>query len=73
MRLTGHLLYDASHRPCRPGHPARPARLSSWEIHPVYAIDVCKNSTLGGCAANDDSKWTPCHVWVTLPDDDESK
>lgn len=73
VRLTGHLFFDASHRPCRPGSPARPRRISSWEIHPVYAIDVCKNSTLGGCPANDDSQWTPFHVWVTLPDDDESE
>jgi hypothetical protein len=73
VRLTGHLFYDASHRPCRPGHPAQPARLSSWEIHPVYAIDVCKNSSLGSCPANDDSKWTPFHEWVTLPEDDESR
>ncbi|MGB7922020.1 MAG: hypothetical protein WCF57_02115 [Pyrinomonadaceae bacterium] len=68
VRLTGQLFFDASHKPCKPGQPARPARLSNWEIHPVYAIDVCKNSTLGGCPADDDSKWTPFHVWVTIPD-----
>lgn len=68
IRLTGQLFFDASHRPCKPSHPESPARLSSWEIHPVYAIDVCKNSTLGGCPADNDSKWTPFHVWVTIPD-----
>jgi hypothetical protein len=71
VRITGQLFFDASHKPCTPGHKVRPPRLSSWEIHPVYAIDVCKNSSLGGCPVGDDSKWTPFDVWVTLPDDKE--
>ncbi len=53
-----------------PCHSVRPARISSWEIHPVYSIFVCKNATLAACppgAAN----WTPFHVWVNLPDDED--
>ena len=38
LRFTGHLMYDASHRPCRgsppTSAPGTPARVSSWEIHP---------------------------------------
>jgi hypothetical protein len=30
-------------------------RVSCWEIHPVYAIDVCKNDKLSSCKADDDS------------------
>jgi hypothetical protein len=73
VRITGQLFFDASHKPCKPGHPVQPARISSWEIHPVYAIDVCKNSTLGGCPAGDDSKWIPFNVWVTIPDTEDDE
>lgn len=39
VRLTGPLFFDASHSPCKNGKGS-PARRSTWEIHPVYAIDV---------------------------------
>ena len=29
--------------PCTPSQRVYPARLSVWEIHPVYGIDVCKS------------------------------
>jgi hypothetical protein len=42
VRLTGQLFFDGSHAPC--GNPFRkgtdPARRASWEIHPVYKIEV---------------------------------
>src|SRR5262249_701850 len=67
FRFTGQLIYDAAHRPCS-GNPLKPApqapkRISSWEIHPVYAIDVCKKKSLASCKANDDSAWTPLADW----------
>lgn len=67
LRITGQLMYDASHRPCS-GDPLTPgsrtpARISSWEIHPVYAIDVCKKKSLNSCKADDDSAWTPLDQW----------
>jgi hypothetical protein len=34
-----------------------------WEIHPVYAIDVCKKKSLNNCKANNDSVWTPLDQW----------
>jgi hypothetical protein len=64
LRFTGQLMYDASHRPCpRPPHSTDPARVSSWEIHPVCAIDVCKNKSLNSCKADNDSVWTPLDQW----------
>jgi hypothetical protein len=53
LRFKGQLMYDAGHRPCpRPPHSSDPARVSSWELHPVYAIDVCKNKSLSSCKAD---------------------
>jgi hypothetical protein len=63
VRVTGHLFYDSVHKPCVGPKRASPPRISLWEIHPVYAIDVCSNKTLGGCAGNDESKWVPLHEW----------
>jgi len=63
VRVTGHLFYDSVHRPCVGTKRASPPRISLWEIHPVYAIDVCSNKTIGGCAGNDESKWVPLHEW----------
>lgn len=67
LRFTGQLFYDAAHRPCS-GSPAQPgasapARVSSWEIHPVYGIDVCKKRSLRSCKADDESAWTPLDKW----------
>jgi hypothetical protein len=61
VRITGQLFFDASHSPCSNGvvSSGNPARSSNWEIHPVYAIDVCDNESMGGCPFNDDSVWTP--------------
>jgi len=65
LRFTGQLMFDASHMPCANGVPAReaPARVSSWEIHPVYQIDVCGSGTLSECAA-DAAVWRPLDQWL---------
>ncbi|HEV8580630.1 MAG TPA: hypothetical protein VGX68_16305 [Thermoanaerobaculia bacterium] len=65
VRLTGNLFFDGSHVPCRPGRRASPARASVWEIHPVYQVDVCINTSLSGCPFDDDSKWVPLHEFQT--------
>jgi hypothetical protein len=66
LRLKGQLFFDGSHRPC--GDPQKgprdPKRRSSWEIHPVYSIDVCSNTSIGGCKVNDESVWTPFDEWI---------
>jgi len=67
LRFTGQLMYDAAHRPCSGSPPkagqGAPARVSSWEIHPVYAIDVCKEKSLNKCKADNDSIWKPLDQW----------
>jgi hypothetical protein len=70
VRTKGQMFFDASHSPC--GHPeflpsGDPSRRSLWEIHPVYAMDVCKNKTLAGCKIDKESVWTPLDVWVKHP------
>jgi hypothetical protein len=69
LRFTGQLMFDASHMPCANGHPASnaPARASSWEIHPVYQIDVCNAGTsLPECAA-DAPVSTRLDQWLKQP------
>jgi len=69
LMFIGNLFYDASHTPSCTTHPFRS---SSWEIHPVYSIFVCKNSTLAACPPDpsDTSKWIAFDKWVELPDDE---
>jgi hypothetical protein len=69
VMFLGQLFYDASHKPCSAGHRVSPARIASWEIHPVYSIFVCKNVSPSACPASDMSKWTPFDQWVNQPDD----
>jgi hypothetical protein len=65
LRITGQLFFDASHVPCTGGKPvgSNPKRQSLWEIHPIYAIEVCSKTTLAACSADDDSVWTPLDQW----------
>jgi hypothetical protein len=71
VMMVGQLFYDASHRPCTQNHRASPARISSWEIHPVYSIFICTNSTVQACPANNPNVWTPFDSWINLPSDEE--
>jgi len=71
VRVTGPLFYDDSHVPCTmvngkltgPG----PQRISLWEIHPVYAFDVCTSTDPAQCdvASTDPGIWTPYDQWVS--------
>lgn len=61
VRVRGHLFFDAPHVPCNPdgtipGGNSR--RASPWEIHPVYAFDVCKDTTLAAWRVDRDQDWT---------------
>lgn len=68
VKLTGQLFYDGSHLPCKNGKPGEFfedgkrrqdfARIAVWEIHPIYAIDVCKLTSKTACEA-DASAWIP--------------
>ena len=65
VRITGQLFFDASHRPCKSDADAiNPKRATIWEIHPVYNIEVCKNSTLQACSAENDDRWLPLAQWI---------
>ena len=73
IRMTGHLLYDTSHRHaiCPPAAKNKAtARSSSWEIHPVYRVDICKNTTIASCDPRDDSKWMPFDSWLAEQEDE---
>ena len=49
VRITGNLMFDSSHTPCKDGSPIgrNPARLSLWEVHPIYKFEVCTASDCG--------------------------
>ena len=44
-----------------------PFRSSLWEIHPVYAFEVCTNTDATKCKENDDSAWRPYDQWLNEP------
>jgi hypothetical protein len=64
LRFTGQLLFDAEHKPCRGTTVEEPKRQSVWEIHPVYAVDVCVLSNASACNANDDKAWMALDAWL---------
>jgi hypothetical protein len=68
LRITGQMMMDGSHTPCRNG-TGSPKRISVWEIHPVYAIDVCKKKTVSGCRVGVNGDWQSFDQW--LADQDE--
>lgn len=63
FRFTGQLFFDGAHMPCQSptGPGENPKRISSWEIHPVYAVDVCKHRDIRKCKANDEKVWLAFH------------
>lgn len=67
VRVTGHLFFDSSHKPCdgleSPG-PGHPLRVSIWEIHPVYRFEVCRRTSLAQCRHDDNSVWQGLHRWA---------
>lgn len=73
VRFTGQLFLDASHKPCKDGKglAGNPARFTSWELHPVYAIDVCKFASKAKCKASDASAWIPLEDWEEPPQEGE--
>jgi hypothetical protein len=73
VRITGPLFFDSSHTPCTVDDQnnitatSSPARLSLWEIHPVYAIEVCDTASGTDCKVADAADWTPYDEWVAKP------
>jgi hypothetical protein len=74
VRITDHLFFDASHRACtHDKDKVSPKRASIWEIHPVYAIDVCVNKSLSGCPAKNDAKWLALHEWLNEEQEEDDE
>lgn len=42
----------------------QPSAISLWEIHPIYAVDVCKKTTLDECNADQESVWAALDKWL---------
>jgi hypothetical protein len=61
FRVTGQLFFDASHPPCPCSNACSPVRASVWEIHPVYAMEVCRVGT--PCRENNDGDWISFDTW----------
>ena len=63
------MFFDGSHVPCTKDgkagfNPARDnakdfERLALWEIHPIYAIDLCKYKQKSQCRFSDKGAWFP--------------
>jgi hypothetical protein len=64
VRLQGQLFYDGSHTPCHGSTRPNPKRASLWEIHPVYSMDVCSQSTIAECQSPA-AEWTPLSKLVS--------
>ena len=58
FRFTGQLFFDAAHRPCVGGTGPNPKRVAIWEIHPVYAVDICVDPG-NGCTVANEQNWVP--------------
>ena len=59
VRISGQLMFDAAHTACNRGGLKR---MTEWEIHPVYHIDVAK--TKGLPSASNNLKWIPLERWL---------
>ena len=68
VKISGQLFFDGSHVACTSDGKAgfNPntkhadfERLALWEIHPIYAIDVCRHTDKSQCSASDPSAWFP--------------
>lgn len=75
VRVTGQLFFDGSHHPrtcadIAAGSTRRdPVRASSWEIHPIYKIEICRKGT--GCSITKASDWEP--IENLMPEETEEE
>jgi hypothetical protein len=79
VKIIGQLFFDGSHVPCTAegkagNNPARDnakdfERLALWEIHPIYAIDLCKFTDKTKCDPANHNAWFPfseLKTWLGL-------
>jgi hypothetical protein len=73
MRVTGHMFFDGAHTPCKGDDDPKttPRRFSSWEIHPVYAMEVCKFTVKAKCRVDHDADWVSFKTWMDGVEADE--
>lgn len=73
VRVTGQLFFDNSHDPCVKGPNGTftkrnaPARISLWEIHPVYRMEVCTDKDPSKCDIANDAMWVDYGAWLAMP------
>ena len=63
FRFTGHLFFDASHKPCTGSTGPNPKRSSLWEIHPVYGVEICGDAR-NACTVDSDQNWIALSSFV---------
>ena len=73
MRFTGQMFFDGAHTPCSSDSDITrtPRRFAAWEIHPVYAMDVCKFTTKAKCRVDHDADWASFKDWMDAVEGDE--
>lgn len=65
VRVRGPLFYDDAHKPCSGSSRPAPNRISLWEIHPVYSLDVCRLTDLNECQTSTNSgDWDSLEDWI---------
>jgi hypothetical protein len=50
-----------------------PARFTSWEIHPVYNIEVCKFKSASGSPLNSTIAWVAFDDWLGEDKNEDDK
>jgi hypothetical protein len=71
VRITGHLLFDGNHPVKCDMNKSANSGASTWEIHPIYAVDVCKFTSLTTCDARNDARSTSLKEWADAQDADD--
>jgi hypothetical protein len=72
IKVRGPLFYDDSHTPCTGASRPNPKRVSLWEIHPVYSLQVCRLLDLDQCRSSTNaSDWIALEDWSSDPNADE--
>lgn len=57
VRIKGQLFFDGSHTPCSGTSRPNPKRISVWEIHPVYSVEICSERSIALCQSSA-ARWT---------------
>ncbi len=68
VRVTGQLFLDSRHhtRLCNDTqNQVDPPRVSVWEIHPVYAVEVCTAKKTPDCKDTNAAIWKSLDAWVS--------